>query len=52
MLAQVRLGVNKPEEAQIVARLEESIDAYLRREAEAASGSALGAAGREVAPHG
>ena len=49
LLVQARQGVDKAEEARIVDRLEDSINRYLRREAQAASGSAPRAAGREVA---
>ncbi len=48
LLVQARQGVDKSEEAGIVGRLEDSFNRYLRREAQAASGSALGAAGRET----
>jgi two-component system sensor histidine kinase HydH len=49
LLAQAKQGVDKAEEARIVDRLGDSINRYLRRAAQAASGSAPGAAGREVA---
>src|SRR4051794_25762361 len=47
LLVQARQGVDKSEEAGIVSRLEDSFNRYLRREAHAASGPALEAAGRE-----
>ena len=49
LLAHAKRGVDKAEEARIVDRLEDSINRYLRREAQAVSGFAPGAAGREVA---
>ena len=42
LLAQARRGVDKPEEARLVGRLEDSFGRYLRREAQAASGPAPG----------
>ena len=48
LLAQARRGVDKPEEARLVGRLEDSFGRYLRREAQAASGPAPAAAGREA----
>ncbi|MBV8431784.1 MAG: hypothetical protein JO244_11505 [Solirubrobacterales bacterium] len=46
LLARARQGVDKPEEARLVGRLEDGFGRYLRREAQAASGP--GAAGREA----
>src|SRR3982751_2445576 len=42
LLARARRGVDKSEEARLVGRLEDSFGRYLRREAQAASGSAPG----------
>src|SRR3954447_23251610 len=46
VLAKARRGVDKPEEARLVGRLDDSFGRYLRREAQAAAGPAPGAAGR------
>jgi two-component system, NtrC family, sensor histidine kinase HydH len=48
LLTKARQGVNKAEEARLVGRLEDSFGRYLRREAQAASGPATAAAGREA----
>src|SRR4051812_12466193 len=48
LLAKARRGVDKSEEARLVGRLEDSFDRYLRRGAQAASGPAPAAAGREA----
>ena len=48
LLAKARRGVDKSEEARLVGRLEDSFGRYLRREAQAASGPASAAAGREA----
>src|SRR3954447_25721372 len=47
LLAEARRGVDKPEEARLVGRLEDSFGRYLRREAQARSGPAPAAAGQE-----
>src|SRR3954468_18579841 len=48
LLAQARQGVDKAEEARLVGRLEDSYGRYRRREAQAASGTAPGASGRDA----
>lgn len=48
LLARARRGVDKPEEARLVGRLEESFGRYLRREVQAESDPASGNAGREA----
>src|SRR3954470_1884148 len=48
LLARARRGVDKPEEARLVGRLEDSYGRYRRSEAQTASGTAPGAAGRDA----
>src|SRR5215212_5335902 len=47
LLAMARRGVDKSEEGRLVGRLEESFGRYLQREAQATSGPASSASGRE-----
>src|SRR3954471_9968932 len=42
LIAKARQGADKPEEARLVGRLDDSFARYLRREAQAASGPAPG----------